>query len=104
MIDSNQHTLTWHVDDVKSSHVDSRVNDEFYLWLQAMYASDGFGHVKVTRVRKHDHLAMILDYSEPGKLRLDMTPYVKAMIDDFPEKLTGVAKFPWNENSFNESA
>jgi hypothetical protein len=84
MINGNQHTLTWHVDDVKSSHEESRVNDEFYHWLQAMYASDGTGQAKVTRGPKHDYLAMILDYSEAGKLHLDMTPYVKAMIDDFP--------------------
>ena len=25
-----QHTLVWHIDDVKSSHVDPKVNDEFY--------------------------------------------------------------------------
>jgi hypothetical protein len=106
MIDGNQHTLTWHVDDVKSSHVDSRVNNEFYHWLQAMYVSDGIVQVKVPRGPKHDYLAIILDYREPGKLRLDMTPYVKAMIDDFLEKLTGVAKCPWNENLFkvHESA
>jgi hypothetical protein len=99
-MDGNQHTLTWHVDDVKSSHVDSRVNREFYHWLQAMHASDGIGQVKAARGAEHDYLALILDYCEPGKLRLDMTPYFKAMIDDFPEKLTGVAKCPWNENIF----
>jgi hypothetical protein len=49
MIDGYQHTLTWHVDDLKSSHVDSRVNNEFYHLLQAMYVSDGIGQVKVTR-------------------------------------------------------
>ena len=29
-IKRKQHTLRWHVDDVKDSHVDSKVNDEFH--------------------------------------------------------------------------
>ena len=29
MIDDKQHTIVWHVDDVKSSHVNLKVNDEF---------------------------------------------------------------------------
>jgi hypothetical protein len=41
MVDGHQHTNTWHVDDVKSSHVDKKVNNDFLHWLKAMYASDG---------------------------------------------------------------
>jgi hypothetical protein len=29
MVEGKQHTITWHVDDVKSSHVNKRVNNEF---------------------------------------------------------------------------
>ena len=29
IINGEQHTLTWHVDDVKASHVDTKVNDNF---------------------------------------------------------------------------
>jgi hypothetical protein len=29
-----QHTVTWHVDDVKSSHVDSEVNNDFEAWCE----------------------------------------------------------------------
>ncbi len=28
MVNGKQHTVTWHVDDLKSSHVDSKVNNE----------------------------------------------------------------------------
>ena len=31
MVNNKQHTITWHVDDIKSSHVESRVNDEFLV-------------------------------------------------------------------------
>jgi len=34
IIDGKQHTITWHVDDVKSSHEYSKVNDEFLDWLK----------------------------------------------------------------------
>jgi hypothetical protein len=29
-----------------------------------------------------------------------MTPFVKSMLDDFPEKISGKMKGPWNENLF----
>ena len=29
MVNSSQHTITWHVNDLKSSHKDPKVNDEF---------------------------------------------------------------------------
>jgi hypothetical protein len=29
-----------------------------------------------------------------------MTPYIKSMIEEFPDKLSGKTKMPWNENLF----
>jgi hypothetical protein len=66
MINGKQHTVTWHVDDLKSSHVDPKVNDVFLEWLKKIYANDNIGEVKVVRGKKHDYLAMTLDYSNPG--------------------------------------
>ena len=100
IVNGKQHTVTWHVDDLKSSHVDSKVNDQFLEWLKKKYASDEIGEVKVMCGNKHDYLAMTLDYSLPGVLRVDMTKYVKSMIDDFPVKLEGVGKFPWTDKLF----
>ena len=34
MIEDKQHTLSWHVDNLKGSHVDSKINDNFEGWLQ----------------------------------------------------------------------
>ena len=100
IVDGKQHTITWHVDDVKSSHVDKHVNDEFLHWLRAMYASDGIGEVKATRGLKHDYLGMTLDYTLPGSLKVDMTRYVNAMVEEFPDDLSGKATCAWNENLF----
>jgi hypothetical protein len=35
-----QQTLTWHVDHLKSSHVNPKVNDEFAEWCETTYGSD----------------------------------------------------------------
>jgi len=32
MFSRKQHTITWHVDGIKSSHVDPKVNDKFHTW------------------------------------------------------------------------
>jgi hypothetical protein len=100
IVKTKQHTVTWHVDDLKSSHVDPGVNDEFLQWLKGKYASDHIGEIKAVRGNKHDYLAMTLDFSIPGVVRVDMTSYVKKMIEDFPEKLSGKTRCPWNENLF----
>ena len=101
MVNNKQHTIVWHVDDVKSSHIDSRVNDEFLKWLQMKYGSDNIGKIKATRGKVHDYLAMKLDYSEAGILKLDMRDYVKSMVQEFPEELNGKVKSPWNTNLFH---
>ena len=100
IVNGKQHTVTWHVDDLKSSHVDPKVNDEFLEWLKSMYASDEIGEVKAVRGHRHDYLAMVLDYSFPGVLQIDMTNYVKSMVEDFPAKIEGVGTFPWTNKLF----
>ena len=34
MVNGSQHTVCWHVDDLKSSHVDPEVNNKFIQWLE----------------------------------------------------------------------
>ena len=47
---------------------------------------------------------MVLDYSEKGKVRIDMTNYVKNMLECFPVKFSKMnkAQTPANENLFNQ--
>ena len=100
IVDDKQHTITWHVDDLKSSHVDPKVNDDFLKWLKLTYASDNIGELKATRGKRHDYLAMTLDFTTPGILKLDMTEYVAKMLEDFPNALSGRTSCPWSENLF----
>jgi hypothetical protein len=100
IVNGKQHTVSWHVDDLKSSHVNNKVNNQFLQWLEKMYVSDDIEHVKAIHGNRHDYLAMILNFSIPGILQVNMTPYVKSMIEEFPDKLSGKTKTPWNENLF----
>jgi hypothetical protein len=55
-VNGKQQTVTWHVDDLKSSLVDSTVNDNFAQWCEKTYGSDDLGHVKVVRGKVHDYI------------------------------------------------
>ena len=84
MISDKQHTIVFHVDDLKSSHEDRRVNDTFKKWLQDKYGEHG--KVKVHHGTKHDYLGMVLNYREKGKIAVDMSDYIKDMLGEFPVK------------------
>ena len=98
MIHGEQHTIAWHVNIVKSSHIDKKVNDKFLHCLKAIYTSDGIGELKASRGPRYDYLAMILDYSTPGQSKIDMRKYVHQMLQEFPVKLIGVSKCGWTED------
>jgi len=62
MVKGKQHTITWHADDVKSSHVNPKVNDELHTWCEQKYGREETSHVSMVCRKHHDYLAMILDY------------------------------------------
>jgi hypothetical protein len=99
MENGKQHTVTWHVDDLKSSHEDPKINDKFLKWLDEMYGDPKVAPVKATRGKIHDYLAMKLDFTTPGKLKVDMIDYVNNMVNEFPEDVP-TSKYPWNDNLF----
>ena len=80
MINGKQHTISWHVDDLKSAHVDPKVNDRFQEWLQKEYGQER--EIAATRGKKHVYLGMLLDFSTPGEVKVDMTDYIQEMIDN----------------------
>lgn len=81
---------------MKSSHVDKEVNKNFKEWFQEIYCK--FGDIKAVIGKKHDYLAMILDYADEGKLKVDMRYYIDSLIDNFSYKLNENTKIPWNDN------
>ena len=96
----SQHTIRFHVDDLMSSHVNRKVNDVFLKWLNKKYGK--YGAVKATRGKVHDYLGMTFDYSEKGKVKIDMIDYMASMIDDVSSELkpTGTAETPAADDLF----
>ena len=102
MINKKQHTIRFHVDDLMASHVDPKVNDKFLKWLNRMYGK--YGEVKATRGKIHDYLGMTFDFSQPGKVIIDMIDYISTMVDDFSIKFepTDTAPTPAADDLFAE--
>jgi hypothetical protein len=59
IVDGNQMTILYHVDDCKLSHINPKANDEMIEWLRENYESifeDGSGKMKV-RPRKSSYIS-----------------------------------------------
>ena len=96
----SQMTVVWHVDDMKISHKMPDAVTSSMEYIKKKYGS--IGKVKITRGKKHEYLGMTLDYSEPKKVKIDMTKYVKNdMITEFPDAdMQGTSVTPANDNLF----
>jgi len=82
VVKSAQHTVVFHFDDLKSSHEDPKLNDDFAKWLEQTYGKQG--KVKINQGKVHEYLGMKLDFLVRGKLKVDMRDYVKEMLESFP--------------------
>jgi hypothetical protein len=102
VVKAKQQTVRFHVDDLMSSHVDSKVNDKFEEWLNKMYGAHG--KVKTTRGKVHDYLGMTFDFSQEGKVIVDMVDYITNMVEEFPMdfKPTDTAPTPATDDLFAE--
>ena len=99
IIKSSQHTVAWFVDDLKTSHKLKEVNDEFLEWLEATYRK--IADVKGIPGTCHDYLAMNLDFSESGVMKVDMVDYLTDMVKDFPGNLPKKKVMcPWMNKMF----
>jgi hypothetical protein len=85
-INEQQMTITFHVDDCKLSHRDSKVMDDMIDWLQQEYKSifeDGSGKMTVSRGKVHTYLGMTLDYTVRGQVKIMMFDYIDEIITAF---------------------
>jgi hypothetical protein len=69
-VQGSQQTISFHMDDLKSSHKLKLLNDQFEKWLNSKYSNHG--KVTVTCGKVHDYLRMELGYKQ-GELRINMT-------------------------------
>eukprot|EP00957_Ditylum_brightwellii_P135464 10328266-Ditylum_brightwellii.AAC.1 len=64
-------------------------------------AGKKYGKLRTTRRKIHKYLGMTLDFSKQGKVRVDMTNYVKEIIEDFPEAIKGSITTPAADHFFD---
>jgi len=99
IINDKQLMVCWHVDDLFLGHEDPAVVSHFLGWLATRYDTDD-KKLNVVRGPKHDYLGMNLDFSTPGTVQIDMTPYINKIVAAFPEKITGVQSTPAADHLF----
>ena len=52
--------------------MDPNFNNDFHKWLDKMYGSDYIGNVEASCGKVHEYLMITFDYTEEGKLKIDM--------------------------------
>ena len=95
-VNGSQMTVCWHVDDLKSSHIDPRVNTKFGEWLSMTYGVSVVNH----RGKVHDYSGMIFNFSHEGKVMVNMIEYIKGIIDQFPEEIVAIKTSPAADHLF----
>ena len=98
MVRGSQLTITWHVDDLKISHVDKEVLEDLITQLEGAFRTDG--PLTVHRGKKHDYLGMWLDYSLDGKVQVQMFDYIDNMLADLPDNMRGTVTSPAADHLF----
>ena len=63
-VDGKQLTMAWHVDDLKVSHEEERVLDEFIVMMEKEFGQDA--PLSVSQGPVQEYLGMTLDFSERG--------------------------------------
>ena len=98
MVRGSQLTITWHVDDLKISHVDREVLEDLLKQLDGAFGKDG--PLTIHRGKKHDYLGMWLDFSLDGKVQVQMFDYINNMLADLPEDMCGMVTSPTADHLF----
>ena len=86
MINHKQATVVWHVDDLKYSHVQKEVVDQFIEWCRCKYEDTAITKMKPSRGKVHDYLGMTLDFTKPGAVKIYMKDYIRKMLQENPHK------------------
>ena len=86
VIDGQQCTIAWYVDDNKLSHVNPRVVNYVLGFFKKH-----FGELTVTRGQKHKLLGINIHIRKERKIELDMTDHLKDAIRAFGEPIEGSA-------------
>ena len=87
IIDNKQCTILYHVDDLKTSHVDPAVVS---IVLADIYVEYGtITKITIMRGKVNKYLRMTIDYSSPDKVISLMINYIGKILDDISEDIKG---------------
>jgi hypothetical protein len=89
-INGKQMTITWHVDDLKVSHVDPFQITKFAAYLATIYGNE----LVVHRGKIHDYLGMDLNFAMDRIMQVLMITYTSKILTDFPEPITTSCTIP----------
>jgi len=92
VINGKQCMVLWHVDNLKVSHIDTRVVDGVLKQINDAYGKEV--PITITRGKVHDYLGMTLDFSDEGKVKITLYNYIKKMLAELPPDMTGEAPTP----------
>ena len=92
MVNGQQMTVVWHVDDLKVSHVDGTEVEKFVRQMEETFGKDT--PLMVSRGQVHDYLGMTLDFRTKGEVQINMEHYIDMMLQDAPDEMEGTATTP----------
>ena len=100
MVDGEQLTVQFHVNDLKASHKDQKVLDDFLDNLRTEFGQED--ELAETRGRVHEYLGITIDYSLPGKVVFTMFDFLEDVIVEAPDDLKkSRSYYPGNDKLFH---
>jgi Reverse transcriptase (RNA-dependent DNA polymerase) len=98
VIDGQQCTIIWHVDDLMLTHVSQEVLDHIVSELSGKFGREDPLSVHTGDI--HEYLGMSIDFSKKGKVIFRMTDYIQNMLDELPNDFDGTAATPATSHLF----
>jgi hypothetical protein len=95
-VGGKQLTVVWHVDDLMASCEDDFELTKFSCYLAKIYGPKLSMHTG----KKHNYLGVDMEFNEDGTLDVSMINYLKNVINEFPETITGRAATPAHDKLF----
>ena len=95
-INKKQMTITWHVDNLKVSHVDSFQITQFAAYLATIYGNE----LVVHQGKINDYLGMDFNFTINGIVQVSMIKYTSKILTDIPEPITTSCATPVADHLF----
>ena len=90
-------TVTWHVNDLKIFHKDSREVTKCIKHFGKIYGD----RMSIHRSKVHDYLGVDLDFRSNKVLKIGMIKCIKKIHEKFPEEIKSSAATPAAEHLFD---